>query len=66
MKKLSNTEAALKESVAYKKGCDSLAFRGSLLCNSLPSNIKQSHTLEEFKLKLRNLGKIRCTCLVFR
>ena len=43
-----------------------LAFRGSLLWNSLPSNKKQSHNLEEFKLKLRNLGNIHCTCVVCR
>ena len=47
-------------------GINSLVFRGSLLCNSLPSNVKQSHNLEEFKLKLRNLGNIHCTCVVCR
>ena len=45
-------------------GINSLAFRGSLLWNSLPSNVKQSHNLEEFKLKLRNLGNVHCTCVV--
>ena len=44
-------------------GIDSLAFGGSLLRNSLPSNVKQSHNLEEFKLKLKNLGNIHCTLL---
>ena len=44
-------------------GINTLAFRGSLLWNSLPSNVKQSHNLEEFKLKLRNLGNIHCTCV---
>ena len=39
---------------------NSLAFRGSLLWNSLPSNVKQSHNLEELKLKLRNLGNMHC------
>ena len=47
-------------------GINSLAFRGSLLWNSLPSNVKQSHNLEEFKLKLKNLGNIHCTCVVCR
>ena len=47
-------------------GINSPAFRGSLLCNSLASNVKQSHNLEEFKLKLRNLGNIHCTCVVCR
>ena len=45
-------------------GINSLAFRGSLLWKSLPSNVKQSHNLEEFKLKLKNLQKIHCTCVV--
>ena len=31
-------------------GINSLAFRWSLLWNNLPSNVKQSHNLEEFKL----------------
>ena len=44
---------------------NSLAFQGRLLWNSLPSNVKQSQNLEEFKLKLRNLGNIhRVLCLV--
>ena len=43
-------------------GINSLAFRGILLWNSLPRNVKQSHNLEEPKLKLRNLGNIHCTC----
>ena len=45
-------------------GINSLAFYGSLLQNSLPSNVKQSHNLEEYKLKFRNLGNIHCTCVV--
>ena len=44
-------------------GINTLAFRGSLLWNSLPSNVKQSHNLKEFKLKLRNLGNIHRTCV---
>ena len=47
-------------------GVNSLAFRGSLLWNSLPRNVKQNHNLEEFKLKLRNLGNIHYTCVVCR
>ena len=46
-------------------GINFLAFRGSLLWNSLPSNVKQSHNLEELKLKLRNLGNIHCRCVNF-
>ena len=47
-------------------GINSLAFRRSLLWNSLPRNVKQSHNLGEFKLKLRNLGNIHYTCVVCR
>ena len=47
-------------------GINSLPFHGSLLWNSLLSNLKQSHNLEEFKLKLRNLGNIHCTCAACR
>ena len=32
-------------------GINSLVFRGSLFWNNLPSNVKQSHDLKEFKLK---------------
>ena len=45
-------------------GITSLAFRGGLLWNSLPSNVKQSQNLEELKLKLKNLGNIHCICVV--
>ena len=47
-------------------GINSLAFRVCLLWNSVPSNVKQSHNLDEFKLKLKNLGNIHCTCAVCR
>ena len=47
-------------------GINSLTFRGSLLWNSLPSNLKQSRNLEEFKLKLKNLGNIHYTSVVCR
>ena len=47
-------------------GINYLAFWGSLLWNSLPSNVKQSYNLEEFKLKLMDLGNIHCACVVCR
>ena len=47
-------------------GVNTLAFRGSLLWNNLQSDIKQSTNLEEFKLKLSNLGNIHCTCVVYK
>ena len=61
-KKLSSVQSA-------RSSChwiNSLAFRGNLVWNSLLSNVKRSHNLEEFKLKLRNLGNIHCTCAACR
>ena len=43
-------------------GLNSLHFRGSILWNNLPSSIKNSQTINEFKVKLKNLGNIHCTC----
>ena len=36
-------------------GVNSLAFRGSLLWNNLPPQVKESQTLEEFKSRIKNL-----------
>ena len=45
---------------------NSLRFRGSLLWNNLPISLKNCQSLNEFKLELKNLGNIHCTCLVCR
>ena len=45
---------------------NSQALCASLLWKGLSSNVKQSHNVEEFKLKSRNLGHIHCTCVVCR
>ena len=50
------------KSIRY--GVNSLAFRGSLLWNSLPPQVKESQTLEEFKNRIKNLRSIHCTCTV--
>ena len=42
---------------------NSLAFRGSLLRNSLPSNVKQSHNWR-IQIEVKNLRNIRCTYVV--
>ena len=42
-------------------GVNSLAFR-----RSLPSQVKESQTLEEFKNRIKNLRFIHCTCTVCR
>ena len=47
-------------------GINSLRFRGSLLWNNLPVSVKNCQNLNVFKLELKNLGNIHCTCLVCR
>ena len=47
-------------------GINCLTYRGSLLWNSFSSNVKQSHNLEEFKLRLNNLRNIHRTCVACR
>ena len=47
-------------------GINSVRFRGSLLWNNLPVSVKSCQSLNEFKLELKNLGSIHCTCLVCR
>ena len=43
-------------------GLNSVHFRGSILWNNLPSLIKKSQTINEFKANLKNLGSIHWTC----
>ena len=51
---------------SFRFDLNSIRFRGSILWNNLPSSIKNSQTINEFKVKLKNLGNIYCTCGVFR
>ena len=51
---------------SVKFGINSLIFRGSLLWNNLPLNLKICQTIDEFKLELKRLGRIHCTCTVCR
>ena len=50
------------ESTHYS--ANSVAFRGSLLWNSLPSQVKESQTLREFEKRIKNLRSIHCTLTV--
>ena len=47
---------------SFRSGLNSTHFRGSILWNNLPSSIKNSQTINEFKVKLKKLGNIHCTC----
>ena len=53
-------------SKSAKFGITSLIFRGSLLWNNLPLNLKICQTVNEFKLELKRLGRIPCTYTVCR
>ena len=47
-------------------GVNSLAFWGSLLWNNLTSQVKERQNLEVFKIRIKNLRSIHCTCTVCR
>ena len=49
-----------------RHGINSLLFRGSLLWNNLPREIKESLSTEEFKKRLKEHGALRCSCVVCR
>ena len=56
----------LRPAKTVKFGINSLIFRGSLLWNNLSLNLKSCQTIDEFKLELKRLGRIHCTCTVCR
>ena len=49
---------------SVKFGINSLILRGSLLWNNFSLNLKSCQTIDEFKLELKKLGRIHCTCTV--
>ena len=44
----------------------SLLFRGALLWNNLPCNVKESHFVAEFKEKIKKIGNLKCSCVLCR
>ena len=47
-------------------GTNAIHFRGVLIWNNLPAEVKSSNSVFEFKTKIENLGNIDCGCLVRR
>ena len=47
-------------------GTNSVHFRGSLIWNNLPSYIKSSRSVCEFKNNIKNFRNIDCGCLICR
>ena len=60
------SKLALPKTKSSRFGINSLRFRGSLLWNNLPVSVQNCQSLNEFKLELKNLGNIHCTCLICR
>ena len=58
------SKLVLPKTKSFTVGINSLQFRGSLLWNNLTVSLKKCQSSNEFKLELRNLGNIHCTCLV--
>ena len=47
-------------------GVNSVQFRGSSLWNNLPTSVKESVPVKEFKQKLNHAKKIHCSCVACR
>ena len=60
------SKLALPKTKSTRFGINSLQFRGTLSWNDLAVSLKSCQSLNEFKLELKNLGNIHCTCLVCR
>ena len=60
------SKPALPKTKSSRFRINSLQFRGSLSWNDLAVSLKSCQSLNEFKLELKNLGKIHCICLVCR
>ena len=60
------SKLALPKTKSTRFGINSLQFRGSLSWNDLAVSLKSCQSLNEFKLELKNLGNIHCTCRVCR
>ena len=60
------SKLVLRKTKPSRFGINSFRFRGSLLWNNLPVSVKNCQSLIEFKLELKNLRNIHCTCLMCR
>ena len=54
----------LPETRTCRYGINSLLFRGALLWNNLPRNVKESHSVAEFKEKIKEIGNLTCSYAV--
>ena len=60
------SKLVLPKTKSSRFGINLLQFRDNFLWNNLPAPVKNCQRLNVFKLELKNLGSIHCTCLVCR
>ena len=56
----------LPKTHSFYYGTNAIHFRGSLVWNTLPADVKSSNSLYDFKTKIKNVGNIDCRCLICR
>ena len=64
LRKASNVN--LPETWTCRYGINSLLFRGALLWNTLTRNVKENHSVAQFKKIVKGLGNLTCSCVVCR
>ena len=47
-------------------GTNAVQFRDSLVWNNLPTEVKSSNSVFDFKTKVKNPGNIDCGCFICR
>ena len=56
----------LPKAHSFYYGTNAVHFRGSLIWNKLPTVVKSSDSLFEFKNRIKNIGDIDCGCVICR
>ena len=56
----------LPETRTCRYRINSLLFCGALLWDNLPRNVKESHSVAEFKETIKGIGNLTCSCVVCR
>ena len=56
----------LPKTHSFYYGTNAIHFRGSLIWNNLPADVRSRDSLSEFKSKIKNIGDIDCGCLICR
>ena len=54
----------LPKTHSFYYGTNAIYFCGSVIQNNLPTVVKSSDSLFEFKNKIKNIGDINCGCFI--